>query len=133
MNLRRRRARVTGAGEAMPLDERERRILEEIERQFYEEDPKLVETVRKTSLATVGRRNLRRATVGLILGVAVMLATFMRYPLIALLGFGLMVASAWFVVTTLKRRTGQGSGGDGTPDRVGAWLKGLREKWRFGR
>ena len=30
----------------MPLDEREQRILSEIERRFYEEDPDLVDTVR---------------------------------------------------------------------------------------
>ncbi|HSG78675.1 MAG TPA: DUF3040 domain-containing protein, partial [Acidimicrobiia bacterium] len=45
----------------MPLDDREQRILEEIERQFYQEDPKLAETVRNTTLASVSTRNLKWA------------------------------------------------------------------------
>lgn len=114
----------------MPLDERERRILEEIERQFYEDDPKLVQTVRNTSLATVARRNLRRAIVGLVLGVAVMLATFMRYPLVALIGFGVMVVSGWVVVVTVRRRS---VGHEAGPPQLGAWLRRLRERWRPGR
>jgi uncharacterized membrane protein YjdF len=117
----------------MPLDDRERRILEEIERQFYEEDPKLVETVRRTSLATIGRRNLRRSVVGLVVGLALMLATFVRYPLIAVVGFGLMVVSAWFVVTILRRPSARQVPLDAGPDRVAAWLDRLRERWRFGR
>lgn len=118
----------------MPLDERERRILEEIERQFYEEDPKLFQTVRNTSLVTVARRNVRRASVGLVLGLVVMLATFTRYPLVALVGFGVMVISAWVLVTTFRRRSvGQGTSADAVPQRVGAWLDRVRQRWRFGR
>lgn len=116
----------------MPLDERERRILEEIERQFYEEDPRLVETVRRTSLATVGRKHLRRAVAGLIIGLALMLATFMRYPLLALFGFGLMVVSGWFVVTMVRRRSAYG-GMESPPDGPSTWFDRLRERWRLGR
>ena len=49
----------------MPLDDREQRILEEIERQFYEDDPKLAETVRTASLASASGRHLKWAVLGL--------------------------------------------------------------------
>ena len=52
----------------MPLDDREQRILEEIERQFYQEDPKLAQTVRRTTLATVTARRVRWASVALVVG-----------------------------------------------------------------
>ena len=52
----------------MPLNEREQRILEEIERQFYQEDPKLAQTVAKTTLESVTRRWQRLAVVGFVGG-----------------------------------------------------------------
>ena len=60
----------------MPLNEREQRILEEIERQFYQEDPKLAQTVAKTTLESVTRRWNRVAAIGFVVGLFVMLTFF---------------------------------------------------------
>ena len=90
----------------MPLDEREQRILEEIERRFYEDDPKLAETVRTASVANVFRRSLQKAAVGFILGLALMLLFFTRNTYVALAGFGLMVVSGWLAASSLRRRVG---------------------------
>ncbi len=119
----------------MPLDERERRILEEIERQFYREDPKLVDTVRNTSPATIARKNLRRASVGLVVGLAIMLASFTRSPFVALVGFGVMVVAAFFVVTSLRRRGlgRRGVGEPGAPSQWEAFMDRLHGRWRFRR
>ena len=68
----------------MPLNEREQKILEEIERQFYQEDPKLAQTVAKTTLESVKRKWQRLAVVGFVVGVAVMLAFFTSSTVIAI-------------------------------------------------
>jgi hypothetical protein len=97
----------------MPLDDREQRILEEIERQFYREDPKLAETVRKTSLATVSSRNLKWAILGLVAGIGLMLGFFTSYTLVALAGFVLMVVCVAWIVAIVRRRSGAGLGAAG--------------------
>lgn len=97
----------------MPLDDREQRILDEIERQFYQEDPKLAETVRRTSLATVSARNLKWAILGLVVGIGLMLGFFTSYTLVALAGFVLMVLCVAWIVAIVRRRTGAGLGTTG--------------------
>ncbi len=108
----------------MPLDEREQRILEEIEAQFYEEDPAFAQTVRDTTLRAVTGKRVRLAVLGFVVGLVVMLALFTTNQLIALAGFVLMVASAVWIVSALRRQRG----GDGGP--VGGWADRARRKWR---
>ncbi|MDH3425899.1 MAG: DUF3040 domain-containing protein [Acidimicrobiia bacterium] len=93
----------------MPLDDREQRILEEIERQFYQEDPKLAQTVRRTTLATVTARRVRWASVALVVGLAVMLVFFTRNSFVALAGFLVMVVAGGWMVSAF--RGGRGGGG----------------------
>ncbi|MFQ5947670.1 MAG: DUF3040 domain-containing protein [Acidimicrobiia bacterium] len=109
----------------MPLDDREQRILEEIERQFYQEDPKLAETVRNTTLATVSARNLKWAILGFIAGLGLMLGFFTSNSLVAVLGFVAMVVSVVWIVTIVKRRSGFGNRSS-----TDAWLGRLRQRWR---
>ncbi|MBU1865182.1 MAG: DUF3040 domain-containing protein, partial [Actinobacteria bacterium] len=75
----------------MALDDREQRILEEIERQFYEDDPKLAETVRTTTLAAISARQLKWAILALVAGVGIMLGFFTLSTPVALVGFVVMV------------------------------------------
>ena len=84
----------------MPLDDREQRILAEIERQFYEDDP--------TSFAVknIDRRviGIRLPLVGLIGGLAIVVAFFTSQTLVALAGFTLMVVSATALAHEIRRR-----------------------------
>lgn len=110
----------------MPLDDREQRILEEIERQFYQEDPKLAETVRTASLASLSGRNLKWAVVGLLGGIGLMLGFFTRYTFIALAGFVLMVLAVAWIVAIVKRRSGVRLS-------TGGWVDRARQRWQDGR
>jgi uncharacterized membrane protein YphA (DoxX/SURF4 family) len=107
----------------MPLDDREQKILEEIERQFYEEDPRLAETVRRTTLASMTARNLKWALLGLVGGLALMLGFFTRQTFVALAGFAIMVLSVAWVVAIVKRRVGVGV------KSPGAWVGRFRGRW----
>jgi len=109
----------------MPLDDREQRILEEIERQFYEDDPKLAETVRTASMASASGRHLKWAVLGLLGGAALMLVFFTTITLVALAGFVLMVLSVAWIVTIMRRRSGVASGHP--------WVEGLRRGRRRSR
>lgn len=105
----------------MPLDEREQRILAEIERQFYQEDPKLAATVRNTTLATVTARKVRWAVVGLVGGLVVMLVFFTRNSFVALAGFLVMVVAAGWIVATVR---------DSRRDPAEGIIERARRRWR---
>jgi hypothetical protein len=108
----------------MPLDDREQRILEEIERQFYQEDPKLAETVRDAKLATAAAHDVKWALLGFVVGTAVMLGFFTRLTIVALLGFAAMVVSLAWMVAIWRRRSGVGAS---APDSV---VGRMRRRWR---
>lgn len=109
----------------MPLDEREQRILDEIERQFYEQDPKLAQTVAKTTLAAHSKRWQRLAIVGFVAGLVVMLLSFTSQSIVALGGFVVMVASAGWIAMNIRRtRSGEGSSG------LESFFDRARQRWR---
>ncbi len=58
----------------VPLSEDEQRILSEIEDHLYESDPTLAREVAQTTIYTHAFRNLKRATVGFIVGTVAMVA-----------------------------------------------------------
>jgi hypothetical protein len=108
----------------MPLDDREQRILEEIERQFYEDDPRLAETVRTTGLASASGRHLKWAVLGLVGGTVLMLVFFTSQTLVALAGFVVMVLSVAWIMAIVRRRAGVAS------HRL--WAGGLHRRGRSG-
>lgn len=112
----------------MPLNDREQRILEEIERQFYQDDPKLAETVRGATLATLSSRSLKWAVLAFVAGLGIMLGFFTRVTVIALVGFVIMVGAVAWIVAIVKRRSGVGfsAGPQG-------WVERLRGRWPRGR
>lgn len=85
----------------MPLDDKEQRILEEIERQFYEEDPELARAVKK--IERPARVGIRLSILGIIIGLVVVIA-YLSYTWVAVAGFALLVASATSLVNALRLR-----------------------------
>ena len=108
----------------MPLNEHEQKILDEIERQLYEDDPKLAEMVAKAVRSSRDRWKMRLAAVLFIVGAVVMFASFTQSWIVAGGGFVLMVASAgWLALTARANRmqSGQGSGD---------FVERLQRRWR---
>lgn len=110
----------------MPLNEHEQKILEEIERQFYEEDPKLAETVARTTLESMHRRWHRLAIVGFVVGLVVMLAFFTASTALAIAGFLVMLISAGWITSNYRRS----QSGEGSSTFVDGWADRLRQRWR---
>ncbi len=95
----------------MPLDDREQRILAEIERQFYEEDPGLAHAVRNIDRS--GRFGTRLPLLGVVVGIVVVLVSFTVSTVIAVAGFLLMVVSATALAHGIRARGGLGLGPSG--------------------
>jgi len=113
-------------GNDMPLDENEQKILDEIERQLYEDDPKLAAMVAKAVRGGADRWKMRLAAAVFILGGVVMFISFPRSWAIAGAGFLIMVVAAgWMALTTRASRINRP-----TPGAVDDWLLRLQHRWR---
>jgi hypothetical protein len=110
----------------MALNEHEQRILEEIERQLYEDDPKLAETVANTTLKSVQRRQHRLAFVGFGIGLLVMLVLFTSSTVLAGAGFLVMLTSAGWISTSIRRRPRDTS----AVKTLDTWAERLKQRWR---
>ena len=110
----------------MALNEHEQKILDEIERQLYEEDPKLADMVAKAVKGDATRWKMRLAVVAFLGGAVLMFASFTVSLFVAGLGFLIMVGSAgWIAYTVRSTRSLQSRQGA-----VDAWVGQLRRKWR---
>ena len=89
----------------MPLSEHEQRLLEQMEKALYAEDPKLASTLRGANSAAAHRRRIILGALGFLLGVALLL-TGVTIPqaLVGGLGFVVMLASAWWIITGMRAR-----------------------------
>lgn len=85
----------------MPLDDKEQKILEEIERRFYEEDPELARAVKK--IEKPSRIGVRLSVLGVIAGLAIIIA-YVSITWVAAIGFAILVASATALVNALRVR-----------------------------
>ena len=90
----------------MPLSEHEQRILEDIERRLQQEDPRFAQQVARTSLSTHVTRRIRVGAFAFAAGF-VMLLLFVVSVWIAIIGFGVMLASALVVYNQLRRMSGE--------------------------
>jgi Protein of unknown function (DUF3040) len=91
----------------MALDDHEQKILAEIERQFYEEDPELARAVRQ--IAKPSRIGVRLSMLGVVAGLAIVIGFFATNTLVAFLGFALLVGSAAALVAGLRSRAWRSS------------------------
>jgi hypothetical protein len=81
----------------MPLSEHEQRLLEQMERQLYADDPKLASTLRGTGRNLRSRQRLILGALGVIVGLATLVAgvAAQLWPL-GVLGFLIMLAAGWW-------------------------------------
>jgi hypothetical protein len=89
----------------MPLDDKEQRILAEIERQFYEEDPELARAVQRIERPL--RIGIKLSVLGVIAGLAIIVA-YVSETWVAAVGFALLVASATALVNAIRLRGWRG-------------------------
>ena len=119
----------------MPLSEHEQRLLDQIERELYAEDPKFASTVRGTRLRRPARRRriqgIALFVVGvalLVLGVVVPQFRVADIPLISVLGFLVMFFGVMMAVTSI-RHGADGDGKGGGPGSRGGKQSGRRSSF----
>ena len=118
---------------AMPLSEHEQRLLEEMERNLYQNDADFVATVSGGR----GKPNYRLIVIGALLavaGVAALVAgVIVQQPLIGVVGFGLMLGGVLMVLSPGR------ASGDSAPAAASSaaprkparssWMDTMTERW----
>jgi hypothetical protein len=91
----------------VPLSEHEQRLLDQIERALYAEDPKFATTVRSTDLRTHMRRRIIRMVVLFVIGFVMMLVGVIVSTIaVSIIGFGIALVAMLLGANAYKRMNG---------------------------
>lgn len=88
----------------MPLSEEEQRLLRQLEQSLAADDPDFASTLRGSKLHAQNRRIAGIAASGFVLGVVLLLTgAMLPNTIVAVLGFGAMLAGAYFFLNALRK------------------------------
>ena len=88
----------------MPLSEHEQRLLEQMERALYAEDPKFASSMRGADARRRHRRRILLAVAGFVAGVVVLFTGLVQQIIpLGVAGFIVVLASIWFAVLSWQR------------------------------
>ncbi|MEU6644832.1 DUF3040 domain-containing protein [Saccharomonospora sp. NPDC046836] len=126
----------------MPLSEHEQRLLDQIERELYAEDPKFASTVRGAKMRRPSRRRRVQGVALFVVGVALLVLGVVvpfrvaEIPLISVLGFLVMFFGVLLAVTAMRARgepdgkNGQRAGAGGRQPRRSSFTQRMEERFR---
>ncbi|MFK0153921.1 DUF3040 domain-containing protein [Streptomyces sp. NPDC090499] len=88
----------------MPLSEHEQRMLEQMERALYAEDPKFATALEGSGLRTYTRRRVYQAVAGFLVGIALLIAGMVVQQVwVSVVGFLVMLGCAVLAVTGWRK------------------------------
>jgi uncharacterized membrane protein len=127
----------------MPLSEHEQRLLDQIERALYAEDPKFASTVRGARLRRPSRRRRLQGIALFVLGIALLVLGVVLplkpggVPVVSLLGFLIMFFGALLTLTAIRRGEASddgtdesGAGGGSSKVRRSSFSQRMEERFR---
>jgi Protein of unknown function (DUF3040) len=126
----------------VPLSDHEQRMLDQIEKALYAEDPKFANSVRARDPRVHYRRRMIQAAVGFLLGVGLLLAGVVtKYIWMGVAGFLVMLTCSMWALTSWRHMNGTLPGrgqvaATAPPRRRGSRVAGqsfmerLEERWR---
>lgn len=126
----------------MPLSEHEQRLLDQIERALYAEDPKFASHVRGARLRRPSRRRRLQGIALFVLGVALLVLGVILplkpggVPVVSLLGFLVMFFGALITLTAIRHGNQAEEGaeesgpGGGSPARRSSFSQRMEERFK---
>ncbi|GAA2153760.1 spore wall synthesis complex protein [Kitasatospora kazusensis] len=118
----------------MPLSEHEQRLLEQMERALYAEDPKFASALEGTGLRTYTRRRVYQAAAGFVVGIALLMGGMVAQQIwVSVVGFLVMLGCAVLAVTGWRRGpVGHGAGPKVTPPprRKAGVMDRMEQRWQ---
>jgi Protein of unknown function (DUF3040) len=131
--------------DTVPLSEEEQRLLEQMEQALVAEDPKFASALRGSALVARSRRHAIVAVLGFLVGVAgLMIGAIATLTVVAVVGFVLMLVSAYVFVTAWRRVQQGGDDSSASPEpaqgeppsssrrtrHTGSFIERMEERWR---
>ncbi|WP_330329986.1 DUF3040 domain-containing protein [Streptomyces sp. NBC_00536] len=125
----------------MPLSEHEQRMLEQMERALYAEDPKFATALEGSGLRTYTRRRVYQAVAGFLVGIALLMTGMVAQNLIwvSVVGFLVMLGCAVLAVTGWRKApkpgeqsvTGRaGAAGHGQSRQRRTMMNRIEQRWQ---
>ncbi|MDP9431194.1 MAG: DUF3040 domain-containing protein [Actinomycetota bacterium] len=121
----------------MPLSEHEQRLLDQIERSLYADDPKFATSVSGADLGTHHRRRVFRSAAIFVLGLILLFAgVITKQTALGVIGFVVMLGSLLLVLSSWQRMSGQRESrapkkrGAARPANKSGAMNKLEERWR---
>ena len=122
----------------MPLSEHEQRMLEQMERALYAEDPKFATALEGSGLRTYTRKRVYQAVAGFLVGIALLMAGMVAQQIwISVVGFLVMLGCAVLAVTGWRKAPKPGeqqaSGGKGErrhPRQRRTVMNRIEQRWQ---
>ncbi|NGO71707.1 DUF3040 domain-containing protein [Streptomyces boncukensis] len=116
----------------MPLSEHEQRMLEQMERALYAEDPKFATALEGSELRRYTRKRVYQAIAGFLVGIALLMAGMVAQQIwVSVVGFLVMLGCAVLAVTGWRKapKAGEQQGQDAQgpqPPQAGRQQQGRR-------
>ena len=123
----------------MPLSEREQRLLDQMERALYQEDPKFATALRKPSTRALNGRRLFLGVLLVVVGMAALLGGVATAAVVlGVLGFLIMLGGVMLGIAAMRPTVAKtepvatrGTAGASTPATSGGSFMGkVEERWR---
>lgn len=132
----------------MPLSEEEQRQFEQLERALAAEDPKFVSAMRGTNVRVYYKRRAVLASIGFVLGIAVLMTgAILPNTIVGVIGFVMMVACLYVAALSMRRISNSAdsadSAGNVTPlqqprksktktrhESSGSFMERMEDRWR---
>lgn len=124
----------------MPLSEHEQRLLDQIERELYAEDPKFASTVRGKKLSGPSKRRRLEGIAVFVIGVALLVLGVIvpvrvaDVPLVSVFGFLVMFTGAVLTLYAFRKKDSetqeQGSSKGGAAKQRSSFAQRMEERFR---
>lgn len=126
----------------MPLSEHEQRMLEQMERALYAEDPKFATALEGSELRTYTRKRVYQAAAGFLVGIVLLMGGMVaQQPWLSVVGFLIMLGCAVLAVTGWRKGpvTASDAGGTGhdtsggrrsQPRQRRSMMNRIEERWQ---
>lgn len=124
----------------MPLSEHEQRMLEQMERALYAEDPKFATALEGSGLRTYTRRRVYQAVAGFLVGIALLMAGMVATLIwISVVGFLVMLGCAALAITGWRKAPkpgeqpavgGGAAGGRRQPRQRRSMMNRIEQRWQ---
>ncbi|MGW0733348.1 DUF3040 domain-containing protein [Streptomyces sp. NPDC002851] len=125
----------------MPLSEHEQRMLEQMERALYAEDPKFATALEGSGLRTHTRRRVYQAVAGFLVGIALLMTGMVAQlwwisvvGFLVMLGCAVLAVSGWRKAPKPGEQPAQGAAPPGSGRRQGrqrrSMMNRIEQRWQ---